>query len=323
MKTRVAVVIPNLNGGDFIANCLNSLEKQSVKPHILVVDNGSADSSVGIINNSFPGVELLTFKDNAGFSGGVNRGLRPLLKQSYDYIALLNNDAVVDKDWLKELLRAAEKNKKLGIITGKFMRMDKKHIDSTGDMLSTRGMPFPRGRNQKDSQDFNDPGLVFGATGGASLYNTKMLNQIGLFDEDFFAYFEDVDISFRAQLAGWKVWYQPTAIAYHHVGGTSSKMGNFARFHTIKNFMMLYNKNMPGWLFWKYKPLFFYQLIRIKLGALRDGDFGVFLSAFWAATKLCPSTIKKRRAIQKTRKVSSKYINSILFHGRPPKIPHL
>lgn len=321
MKTRVAVLIPNWNGEEFIAQCLRSLEQQTLKPHIVVVDNGSTDGSVTIIEKQFPKVELLKFDDNAGFAGGVNRGLKPLIKEGYNYIALFNNDAEADKNWLEELVGAAEKNKKLGIITGKFLRKDGEHLDSTGDFMTTRGMPYPRGRNQKDEGQFDTPEYIFSASGGASIYNCKMLHQIGLFDEDFFAYFEDVDISFRAQLAGWKVWYQPTALAYHHVGGTSQKLGNFARYHSIKNFILLYNKNMPGWLFWKYKPLFLYQLIRLKLGSLRDKDFGVFVSAFFKAVRLCPSTLKKRRKIQTQRKVSTKYIEDILKKSKPPKIP--
>lgn len=321
MKTRVAVVIPNWNGADYIRECLNSLQNQTLKPHICVVDNGSTDTSVEIIEKEFPGVQLLTFKDNAGFAGGVNRGIKPLLKKDFEFIALFNNDAVADKHWLKNLIAAADTNKKRGIVTGKFMRMDRTHIDSTGDQYSTRGMPFPRGRNQTDRGQFDTAEEVFSGTGGASLYRVKMLQEIGLFDEDFFAYFEDVDMSFRAQLAGWKVWYEPKAVAYHHVSGTSSKLGDFTRLHAIKNFILLYNKNMPGVLFWKYKPLFTFQLIKLKLGALRDGKLRVFISAFFKAAALCPSTLKKRRKIQRNRTVSVSYIDQLLFHSKPPKIP--
>lgn len=322
MKTRVAVVIPNWNGADFIRECLSSLQEQTLKPHIMVVDNGSHDDSVAIIEEEFPRVELLKFKDNAGFAGGVNRGLKPLLEQDFDFIALFNNDAVADKNWLKNLV-AAGQSKKRGIITGKFMRIDKVHIDSTGDQYSTRGMPFPRGRNHKDSGQYDRGEEVFSGTGGASLYRTSMLKEIGLFDEAFFAYFEDVDISFRAQLAGWKVWYEPTAIAYHHVSGTSSKLGDFARYHSIKNLVYLYDKNMPGWLFWKYKPVFLYQLLRIAAGALRDRKVIMFLKALSVVLTSMPDTLAKRHDIQKSRSVSPGYIDSKLYKTKPPKIPTL
>ena len=260
MKTvpKSAVVIPNWNGADFITDCLKSLEAQSLKTDIVVVDNGSVDKSVDIIQSMFPKVTLLQFGDNAGFAGGVNRGIGHLLEiGGYDYIALFNNDAVADKDWLKNLVSAAQSKPEAGIVTGKLMRIDKKHIDSTGEAYSKFAMPFPRGRNQLDNGQYNKPEYVFAGSGGASLYRVKTLEEIGLFDEDFFAYFEDVDICFRAQLAGWKVWYTPAAVAFHLVGATSSKQGNFARYHSIKNTILLYNKNVPGWLFWRYKVYFF------------------------------------------------------------------
>ena len=320
---KVCIVVPNWNGEDFIAKCLSSLVQQTQKCQIIVVDNGSTDNSVEIINKKFPKVDLIELDENRGFSGGVNKGIQKAIKENFEYIALFNNDAIASKDWLKNLVNDAKKHKNVGIITGKLLHIDKKHIDSTGDMYSVYGMPFPRGRNELDKGQYDKAEEVFGATGGASLYKTKMLKQIGLFDEDFFAYFEDVDISFRAQLAGWNVWYEPKAIAYHHIGGTSAKMGSFARYHSIKNFVLLYNKNMPGWLYWKYKPLFLWQLARIKLGCVRDKQFRVFLRAFGKSVTLMPSTLAKRSKIQQERTVSSAYIQKLLYRGRPPKIPKL
>src|SRR5207253_2984925 len=144
-------------------------------------------------------------------------------------IALFNNDAVADKNWLQSLVNTMSANSEVGIATSKLLLEDKKHIDSTGDFYSIWGMPLPRGRNQLDNGQFDKPEEVFGATGGASLYRAKMLNEIGLFDEKFFAYYEDVDISFRARLAGWKVYYQPKAIAYHGLSKTSSRHPNLSR----------------------------------------------------------------------------------------------
>lgn len=323
MKPNVAVVIPNWNGADFIGDCLKSLTKQSLKPRIVVVENGSTDNSIEVIKQVCPEAEVLKFPDNAGFAGGVNRGIRPLLEDGVEYIILFNNDAIADKDWVKNLVNAAEAHTDVGIVTGKFMRTDKQHIDSTGDQYSTHAMPFPRGRNQVDTGQYDKAEYVFGATGGASLYRAKMLQAIGLFDEDFFAYFEDVDISFRAQLAGWKVWYQPTAVAYHHVSATSSKLGSFSRYHSVKNFIYLYNKNMPGAYYWRYKLWFLNRLARMMVGALRDHQLGTYFKAVGVAALHIPSTLSKRHHIQKTRQVSPDYINSIMYHSTPPKIPKL
>jgi GT2 family glycosyltransferase len=203
------------------------------------------------------------------------------------------------------------------------LRLDHRHLDDTGDFYSTRGMPFPRGRNEIDKGQYDVAEPVFAASGGASLYRAALFQQIGQFDQDFFAYFEDVDLSFRAQLAGWKIWYEPKAVVYHHVNATSQKLGNFSRYHSVKNFIYTYNKNMPGWLFWKYKPLFTYQLLRMGLGALRDGQPGIYLKAVGSAALKIPVTLRKRRAIQRQRRLASPEIDALLYKQRPPKIPEL
>lgn len=320
MKLNIAVVVPNWNGEEYLSECLRSLEKQSIATSIIVVDNGSSDQSVEIVQKKFPKVELIILKENAGFAGGVNTGIKHAMKSGADLVALFNNDAVADSLWLEKLVECLVSYPSAGIATGKLMRSDKKRIDSTGEFYSTWGMPFPRGRNQIDNGQYNKAEPVFAATGGASLYRTKMLKEVGLFDENFFAYFEDVDISFRAQLAGWSVRYTPNAVAYHHVGGTSGKLGSFTRYHSIKNFILLYNKNMPGRLFWKYKPLFLTQLFRMFLGSLRDKQTATFFRSFVRAVVLMPQTLMARHTIQKRRKLSTEDIGRMLHAGRPPKV---
>ncbi len=130
---------------------------------------------------------------------------------NFDYIGLFNNDAVADKDWLKNLTQVLDENSDTGIVTCKLVDANNQHLDSTGDIYTVWGLPFPRGRGEPVSTKYDDKTDIFAASGGASLYRTKMLEEIGLFDEDFFAYYEDVDLSFRAQLAGWKVKYAPTS----------------------------------------------------------------------------------------------------------------
>jgi GT2 family glycosyltransferase len=323
MKIKVYIVIPNWNGEDLIAECLASLRLQSYPAKIIVVENGSIDGSIEIIESQFPDVILLKQPENLGFAGGVNVGIRYALEHGADAVALFNNDAVAEPDWLKNLVASLEDNGDIGIVTGKFMRTDKKHIDSTGDYYSVYGMPFPRDRNKPDTGQRNNPEHIFGASGGASLYRADMLKETGLFDEAFFAYYEDVDISFRAQLAGWKVAYEPTALAYHHVSGTSSKLGNFTRYHATKNFYLLYAKNMPGWLYWKYLPLFTLQSLRLAASSTIKGGLWPFIKGSAKAFWLSPHIIKERRNIQKSRKVSLIYINSILYKHRPPKIPKI
>jgi len=323
MKIKVYIVIPNWNGEDLIADCLDSLRLQSYPAKIIIVDNGSVDDSIRIIESQFPEVALLKQPKNLGFAGGVNVGIRYALDHGADAVALFNNDAIAEPDWLKNLLLSLQNNDDAGIVTGKFMRTDKKHIDSTGDYYSVYGMPFPRDRNQADAGQRDTAEDVFGATGGASLYRAEMLKEIGLFDEAFFAYYEDVDISFRAQLAGWKVQYEPSAVAYHHMSATSSKLGSFTRYHATKNFYLLYAKNMPGWLYWKYLPLFTLQALRLAASSLIKGAIWPFIKGTTKAFLLTPHIIKERRRIQTNRKASLNYIDSLLYKNRPPKIPKL
>lgn len=321
MKVKVTVVIPNWNGADYISRCIDSLLAQTTKHKIILVDNGSVDNSIEIIKNQYSEVKLIKLEKNHGFAGGVNEGIKYSIKNTYDYVALFNNDAIADKHWLEKLIQAADKHQEAGIITGKFMKIDKQHLDSTGDFYSTVGMPFPRGRNQIDKGQYDKPENVFSATGGASLYRISMIKEIGKFDEKFFAYFEDVDISFRAQLAGWKVWYEPNAIAYHHVGATSSKLGNFTRYHSIKNFYFLYIKNMPLRLMLKYSPRFIFQALKMFISSLVKGAGLVYIKAFGRVILEIPTILKERRLIQKYKKVSSDYIDNFLYKGKPPKIP--
>jgi GT2 family glycosyltransferase len=317
-KKLAFVIIPNLNGVRFLGDSLDSLAGQSLGCQIVVVDNASTDGSQELIQKSYPNVHLIILNHNHGFAGTVNRGIQYALDQNADHIILFNNDAIAEKDWVKNLVTAAEAHPDAGIITGKFMRIDRGHIDSTGDYYSSWGFPFPRGRDEKDTGQYEKPEYIFGGTGGASLYRPELLRQIGLFDEEFFAYYEDVDMSFRAQLRGWKTYYEPKAVAYHHVGGTSSKMGDFARYHSLKNFYYLYAKNMPATLYWKYLPKFLLGAALITGNSLKRLQFMPLIKAYARVVITIPSMAWKRWHIQRRRTVSSDYIDSILYHQIPP-----
>ena len=321
--SKIYVVIPNWNGKDLLDACLSSLQTQTHKHTVVIVDNGSTDGSASYIKKNYPEIQLIVRDKNYGFTGGVNPGIEAAIEKGAEFVALLNNDAVVEKDWLEKLAKTMSENPKAGIVTSKILRMDKKHLDSTGDFYSIWGLPFPRGRNEVDSGKYDDQLEVFGASGGASLYRTALFDEIGLFDQDFFAYFEDVDLSFRAQLAGWKVRYQPQAIAYHHLNATASKLGNFARYHSAKNFLLVYAKNMPLKLYLKYLPLYCLQFLRMLITSMLRGHLWTFLRGSSAAIKLHPKTLKKRRQIQGSRKVSISYTDGILYHHRPPRPPKL
>ena len=318
---KLGVIIPNWDGADLLAAAVTSLRQQSIPVTVIVVDNGSVDESVQIIERDFPDVVLLKNSENLGFSGGVNTGLRYALKQDFDALGLFNNDATADTDWAKRLSEVLETDQGVGIVTGKLLRIDGNHLDSTGEQYSVWGVPFPRGRNQRDEGQFDDQTDIFGATGGATFYRATMLREIGLFDERFFAYYEDGDISFRSRLAGWQVRYVPAARAFHHISATSSKLGTFVRYHAIKNIVMLYLKNMPGWLFWKYLPLFSLWLLRLAVSSMLKGNGWVFARSMSQIIVNFPGLLRDRRIIQRKRRVSPREIDRQLSHCLPPKEP--
>jgi len=314
---KVAVVVPNWNGADNLGACLDSLMSQSCSAHIIVVDNGSVDKSVEVIKQ-YTDIEIIKHSQNLGYAGGVNAGFRKAIELNLDFVAAFNNDAVADKDWLLNLVNSIKDSPETGIITSKILSYDGKSIDSTGDYYTVWGLPYPRGRGSTDINSYDEKPEIFGASGGASLYRIKMLQEVGLFDEDFFAYYEDVDLSFRTQLAGWKVRYEPAAIVRHRIGATSQKIKGFTTYQTMKNLPLLLMKNVPrpylysvGWRFTFTHILFF-------VSAIRAGNGWSALKGDLKGTLLLFSGLSKRRAIQQNKKVTDEYVWSILIHDLPP-----
>jgi len=317
---RAAVVVPNWNGAHFLDACLRSLSDQTHPAQIIVVDGASSDGSVELVRRRFPAVALICLGANPGFAGAVNRGIERALSLGADYVALLNNDATAEPQWLERLIDTAEAHPQAGIVTSKFLLRDGVHIDSTGDFYSSWGWAYPRGRDEPDRGQYDGPELreVFCGTGGASLFRARMLEETGLFDEDYFAYLEDQDLGFRAQLQGWRARYEPGAVAYHHMMGTSATLSHFGRYQAIRNCIYLYVKNLPSPLCWKYLPKFLLGLFLMGLNDFRRRRFLAIVGAYFEALGQLPRLLAKRRGIQTNRVVSVEYIDSILIHPLPP-----
>jgi GT2 family glycosyltransferase len=316
---RVSVIVPNWNGAEHLPACLDSLLAQQSKAHIIVVDNGSADDSRRLLSEKYPAVEVIALSRNRGFAGGVNAGLRRAMELGCKYAALLNNDAVAEPGWLKSLVAALDKNAKTGIAASKMLSINGQYIDSTGENYSIWGLPYPRGRGQADHGQFDSQRQVFGASGGASLYRLKMLEQIGLFDEAFFAYYEDVDLSFRAQLAGWQVIFEPSAIVRHQIGATSSRLSGFATYHTLKNLPLLLWKNVPWALMPKIWPRLVLSHGSFTIKAVAKGQVWPVAKAFVMGTLLWFRALAQRRRIQSRRKVNAAYIAGLMSYDLPPE----
>lgn len=315
--SKAAVVVPNWNGKDSLAACLDSLLSQSLEARVIVVDNGSGDGSLELLD-TYPDVEVIRHDKNLGFTGGVNAGFRRAVELELDYVAAFNNDAVADKEWLERLVAVLDKQEAVGIATSKILTQDGKRIDSTGDYLTVWGLPYPRGRGESDLDKYDSETGIFSASGGASLYRVKMLREIGLFDDAFFAYYEDVDLSFRAQLAGWKVRYVPGAVAYHQIGATSGKLKGFATYQTMKNQPLVLYKNLPGRYWWRVGWRFTIAHTLFFLRAFSRGHGWSALKGDLRGTGLFFTKHFERRRIQKSRKVSDEYIWGLLVHDLPP-----
>jgi len=319
MQKQVYVIVLSYNSANRIGDCLGALKKQTCKHQLVVVDNASGDGSVELIQKDYPEAVLLTNSYNKGFAGGVNTGLRYAQEQGGRYAALINDDAVAEKDWLEKLVRFMEDNPKAGIAASKIIGAKDNILDSTGECYSVWGLAYPRGRGEKDAGQYDDQRWIFGASGGASIYRLKLLKQIGLFDEDFFLYYEDVDISYRAQLAGWKVGYVPEAIVHHEIGASSGQVKGLYTYHTLKNLPLLLWKNTPWRLMPKIWPRLVLAYSGFVLKALARGYFVPVLKGLAMGTVLWPKKLIERTRIQRSRKVSAQYIDSIIVHNFPPR----
>ena len=320
---RLAIIVLNWNGSDDAIECIESLTKQTLKPTIIIVDNNSSDNSVSVFEKYIStrkkkDIILIKNSANLGFAGGINTGLAYAKGRDFEYIGVLNPDAIAGKEWCQALVDELSSHPKCGITTGILQRRNSKTLDTTGDFYTTWGLPGPRNRDEPIKNAPNKTGEVFGATGGGAIYRAAMFDDIDMFDEDFFMYYEDVDLSFRAQLAGWKVRFTPKAIAYHKVGASSKKVPGLAVYNTFKNLPLVFIKNVPGKLFWYIGLRFFLTYWLIFASAFRHGNGWPAFKGILASIIRKPAAYHKRWSIQKNRKVSVNYIRSIIHDGPLP-----
>lgn len=320
---KLAVVVLNWNGSDILQDCIDSLATQTYKNYrIVIIDNDSKDDSHKVIDalaKKYTELLHVIYNDkNSGFAGGVNIGINYAIEHNFDGVALFNSDARADKNWLGELSKILEEKEEVGVATCLLLHEDGKTIDSTGDWYSNWGLSFPRNRDDITSKA-PPSGYVFSGSGGASLYRVEMLKDIGLFDEAFFAYYEDVDISFRAQLANWKVYYNKKSIVYHEQGGTSKKIPGFTIKQTFRNLPMLYIKNVPTRFLFVIGTRLWLAYTLMLINTLHKGGFFYALKGWIESVLLTPSTVAKRISIQHKKKVSDEYIKSMLWNDLPPE----
>jgi GT2 family glycosyltransferase len=311
VSPRVTVVVPNWNGERFLSACLGSLREQSHEDfETVLVDNGSTDGSVAFARHNFPEVRVLPLGENRGFSAAVNAGIRA---SHSGYVALLNNDTEVDPGWLEALVGAADSYAEAGSFSSKLVDFnDRRILDGVGDVLRRSGLPYRLGHGEPDRGQYDEAAFVFGACAGAALYRRSMLDDIGLFDEDFFANCEDGDLSFRAQLAGYRCLYVPGSVVYHMGSATFGKRSPTAVRLGTRNSLCLLVKNLPTPLVPGFLPFAAAgQLSRLIVTA-STSTLVAHLEGLSGALRLLPLMLRKRREIQKRRQVSLEYIKALL-----------
>lgn len=313
MSPRATVVIPNWNGEGFLDACLSSLRHQSFRDfETVLVDNGSVDGSLKLVEGRFPEVRVIPLGENRGFSAAVNAGIRA---SGSELIVLLNNDTEQDPNWLATLVRAADEHPEAGSFASKLVDFhDRRVLDGAGDALRLSGLPYRLGHGERDRGQYDEPAYVFGPCAAAALYRRSMLDEIGLFDEDFFAYCEDGDLSFRAQLAGYRSLYVPQAVVYH-VGSASTggKRSATATYLGTRNSLSLLVKNLPLPLIPHVLPFFLLgQAARLLVTAASPETRRAHLSGLADAWRQAPEMLAKRREVQKRRRVSNADLRRVL-----------
>ena len=240
----VSVIIPNYNGMAYLEGVLSSLEQQEFQNfETILVDNGSSDGSVAFTMGNYPWVHIIDLPDNFGFSRAVNEGI---YAARAPYVLLLNNDTEVDRYFVGEMLAAIKRHRRAFSCSARMICYhDRDKLDDAGNYYSALGWAFARGKG-KDVHSCESEDKIFTSCAGAAIYRKKIFEKIGYFDEEHFAYLEDIDVGYRARINGYENWYAPKAIVYHIGSGTSgSRYNHFKTRYSSRNNIYLIYKNMP------------------------------------------------------------------------------
>ncbi len=298
----VSVVIVNWNGRSHLERCLPALVSQTLGPfEVILVDNGSTDGSAEMVRQRFPWVRVIANPRNLGFAAANNVGIRASIAP---FVATLNNDTEARSDWLEQLLAPALADDAVGMIASKMVFAHRPDmINSAGIALDPVGIAWDRLGGQPDREG-GTVVEVFGPCAGAALYRRAMLDEVGLFDEEFFAYLEDLDLAWRARLAGWKALYAPGAVVSHVHSATGVEGSPFKSYHLGRNKLWTIAKNYPAPQLYLTLPLIVaYDLTATLYGLVTRRDLAS-LKGRLAGLAGLPRQWPKRRKVQRMRRVS-------------------
>ena len=315
-----SIIIVTYNNAHLIRECLDSLLDQAYKEmEIIVVDNGSQDASCRLIEAGYAGrIKLIKNAANLGFARGNNVGIN---EANGEYIILINNDTKTDINCVQQLVEVANTDKMVGMCAAKLLNYrDHAIIDAAGHLIYKDGLNQGRGRFETDRGQYENIEETIYPPGCGALYKRKMLNEIGLFDEDFFAYGEDTDIGLRARLMGWKALYVPKAIIYHKISQTGGQYSAFKLFFVERNRLFVIFKNYPSLFimcsFFYTALRYWTQLLSIlqNKGAsrkyIKNASFIIVLKtlikAYFSFIAQIPRLLSKRSKVRGKRKISDK-----------------
>jgi len=313
---KFSIIVLNWNGKHFLETCLLALRHQTYRDfETILVDNGSQDGSVEYVQDRFPEVQVVALKSNVGFCSGNLEGYR---RASGEIIALLNNDTEAHPRWVEEMNRATLEFPDVGSFASKMLYFDdREKIENCGFHLTTSGATVDLGRDEKDGPAWSHHRVVFGACAGAGVYRRSMLNEIGFLDADFFMTYEDVDLSFRAQLLGYQCLSVPDAIVYHRYRATMECQPDRQVFFSQRNIEFVYFKNMPCGLMLRFCP----QRLLYEIGAaiyfLFQGNARAYLKGKIDALRHLPALLRKRNALQARRVCAIDQLRSVLVKEGP------
>jgi GT2 family glycosyltransferase len=312
---RVAVVLVNFNGGELILRALEAVECQTVRPaRVIVVDNASTDGSADAIEARHPDIELVRLSHNTGFAAANNLAVRAA--DDCDWVALLNPDAFPEPEWLERLLGAARRRPEFGFFGSRMLNADRPdELDGAGDAYHVSGLAWRRHHGRTAAERALEEEEVFSPCAAAALYRRDMFLAAGGFDEDFFCYFEDNDLSFRLRLAGHRCLYVPDAVVRHVGSATAGRESDFTIYHSFRNLTWTWVKNMPAPLLWRSLPQHVLgTLLALGWYALR-GRAGAALRGERDALRGLPRVLRERRRIQSARRIGPAELGPVLERG--------
>lgn len=311
----VSVVLLNWNGAHLLPTCLDSLRAQTLQDfEIIMPDNGSTDGSQELVRARYPEVAIIQFSANIGFCLAMNAGIRA---SRGEFVFSLNNDTELDPRCLEEMVAVMRARPEVGICAPKMVYYDEPGlINSAGHACDSGGVVVDIGRGEPDSPWFWHPREVLGACAGAALYRRRMLEEIGLFDPDFFISYEDADMDWRAQWAGWRAWYVPTALVRHREGVSRQIRGPRSLFLAVRNIAYVWLKDWPWQSLARHLPMVL-RGWRARAVWLVESGYGRLLpAAIWSMVALTPRMLARRRVIGRLRRVPVERFEHLIALGR-------